>query len=273
MTFEVYILYSSNSSSSQVVCCCWPLLHAYQRVSSYPPQCAAPSMCTHLLSGAFPPQVAQPMQSTSTAGSEALLRSPQRSMSSPDMSRFKFRLTSCKPPVHPESSGKMLRQQSMTEELLPAADVEMSAKSHCERHCNQERLFHQLDQKLTLHATQQPAQPTRDQHPLAAVSMPSPAVGSSQSGASAANLAVETAVGLANAGARSPAPLPLAVESSSSDELYQPTTPIRREDSLPTPQEEEHANNESLFAAIYEQTNVLLRNLHFERLGRRATSA
>ena len=202
------------------------------------------------------------------------MRSPQRSMSSPDMSRFKFRLTSCKPPIHPESSGKLLRQQSMTEELLPAADVEMPAKSHCERHCDQERLFHQLDQKLTLHATQQPAQLMHDQHSLAAVGMPSPAAGSIQSGASTANTAVASAVGPAyNAAARSLAPLPLTVESSSSDELYQPSTPIRREDSLLTPQEEEHANNESLFAAIYEQTNVLLRNLHFERLSRRATSA
>lgn len=67
--------------------------------------------------------------------------------------------------------------------------------------------------------------------------------------------------------------LHIVVDSSNSGELYQPSTPIRREDSPPVRSLEEHAVEESLFAAMYEQTNVLLRNLHFERLNRRATSA
>ncbi len=67
--------------------------------------------------------------------------------------------------------------------------------------------------------------------------------------------------------------LHVGVDHDSSGELCQPSTPIRREDSLPVRVQEEQAVAESLFAAMYEQTNVLLRNLHFERLNRRATSA
>ena len=66
--------------------------------------------------------------------------------------------------------------------------------------------------------------------------------------------------------------LHVAVENSSSGDLCSPSTPIRREDSLPARGQEEQAAAEGLFAAMYEQTNVLLRNLHFERLNRRASA-
>ncbi len=66
--------------------------------------------------------------------------------------------------------------------------------------------------------------------------------------------------------------LHVMVDNSNSGELCSPSTPIRREDSLPVREQEEQAVAEIMFAAMYEQTNILLRNLHFERLNRRATS-
>lgn len=67
--------------------------------------------------------------------------------------------------------------------------------------------------------------------------------------------------------------LHVMVDNSNSGELCSPSTPIRREDSLPVREQEEQAAAEGMFAAMYEQTNILLRNLHFERLNRRATPA
>lgn len=67
---------------------------------------------------------------------------------------------------------------------------------------------------------------------------------------------------------------PHAIEDGDStcSESCQPSTPIRGEDSPPT-REQDQALADNVFAAMYEQANVLLRNLHFERLNRRATSA
>ncbi|KAL0027289.1 hypothetical protein WJX77_010505 [Trebouxia sp. C0004] len=207
---------------------------------------------------------------------------PHRSMSSPDMSRFKFRLTSCKPPIHPESTSKLLRQQSAAEHQLQTADDSAVLKSTTDRHCDQERLFHQLDQKLTLHAPQQqPLSPSQNQR-----SPPFPSCASMLT--SFANLGppqVATAVAATSGNAvvngqdiecmegMAHDELHVMVDNSNSGELCSPSTPIRREDSLPVREQKEQAAAEVMFAAMYEQTNILLRNLHFERLNRRATSA
>ena len=61
--------------------------------------------------------------------------------------------------------------------------------------------------------------------------------------------------------------------SSTSSESCQPSTPTREEDSPLTRDQQAQAVAENVFAAMYEQANVLLRNLHFERLNRRATSS
>lgn len=215
---------------------------------------------------------------------------PQRSLSSPDMSRFKFRLTSSKPPVHPVSSRALLKQQSavLAEELQDKADNHAVLKNTNDRHSDQERLFHQLDQKLTLHAPQHhPLSPTHSQR-----SPPFPASISVLSLVSKVELIRTPECSQAapcsqehpkaNASLGTPSGCPVVDikqhvsedhEGSSSSDLYQPSTPIRREDSLPTRDQPEHTTAENLFAAMYEQTNVLLRNLHFERLSRRATSA
>lgn len=201
---------------------------------------------------------------------------PQRSISSPDMSRFKFRLTSCKPPVHPESTSKLLRQQSAAEHLLQTADDSAVLKTTTDRHCEQERLFHQLDQKLTLHAPQQqPLSPSQNQR-----SPPFPSCASMLS--SFANpdppqvALAATAVAAKSCSAvvsgQNIDELHVMVDNSNSGELCSPSTPIRREDSLPVREQEEQAAAEVMFAAMYEQTNSLLRNLHFERLNRRVTS-
>lgn len=207
---------------------------------------------------------------------------PQRSMSSPDMSRFKFRLTSCKPPIHPESASKLLRQQSAAEHLLQTVDDSAVLKTTTDRHCEQERLFHQLDQKLTLHAPQrQPLSPSQNQRSppfpscasmLTSFATPGPpqvALVATAVAATFGNAVVDgqDVEGMAHD------ELHVMVDNSNSGELCSPSTPIRREDSVPVREQEEQAAAEVMFAAMYEQTNILLRNLHFERLNRRATSA
>jgi len=207
---------------------------------------------------------------------------PQRSMSSPDMSRFKFRLTSCKPPIHPESTSKLLRQQSAAEHLLQTADDSAVLKTTTDRHCDQERMFHQLDQKLTLRAPQQqplsPSQNLRSPPFPSCASMlnffanlgpPQVALVATAVAATSGNAVVnrQDIEGVAHD------ELHVMVDNSNSGELCSPSTPIRREDSLPVREQEEQAAAEGMFAAMYEQTNVLLRNLHFERLNRRATPA
>ena len=222
-------------------------------------------------------QADQPMLLSSMSDGTACVTSPpRRSVSNPDMTRFKFRLTSSKPPVHPESVSKLLRQQILTEESLPTADSDMPAKSHCDRHCDQERLFHQLDKKLTLHAPR-PTISSGDSPPICpSVSMLSLVDDHTQlqSGPlTATDAVISASVTSTNTVATASYLCQDAAESSSAGELYQPSTPIRREDSLPLHKQEDNTSEESLFAAIYEQTNVLLRNLHFERLSRRATTA
>ncbi|DBB11963.1 TPA: hypothetical protein ACH3X3_006091 [Trebouxia sp. C0006] len=198
------------------------------------------------------------------------------------MSRFKFRLTSCKPPIHPESTSKLLRQQSVAEHLLQTADDSAILKNTTDRHCDQERLFHQLDQKLTLHAPQQqPLSPSQSQRsppfPSCASMLSSFATPGSPHVALAATAVAATFGNAVVSGQGTEGmaheELHVMVDNSNSGELCSPSTPIRREDSLPVREQEEQAAAEVTFAAMYEQTNILLRNLHFERLHRRATPA
>lgn len=203
---------------------------------------------------------------------------PQRSLSSPDMSRFKFRLTLSKPPIHPTSSGKIRRQLSLTDSI---DDDGALLKTTSDRHCEQERLFHQLDQQLTLNVT-----------PLAAnsvtaskQSLPGPASNAALHGqALSSMLPVSPTRGRAYATPTAAhqmkhSPLNILVQGQSlppeagNDEVCQPSTPIRRENSIPVPVDEQQLVGEAVFAALYEQTNVLLRNLHFERINRRASSS
>ena len=243
---------------------------------------------------------------------------PQRFLSSPDMSRFKFRLTSSKPPVHPVSSRTLFRQQSaaLADELQVASTKAVTLKNTHDRHSEQERLFHQLDRKLTLHAPQQqPLSPRHSRHvsPFPPLVMAASAAANTQalqaatspqvadcvqqpsiasSSAATASFSAETAScsagtasfsdgaassagkGISSAVISATTSLQASEEDDrkSSEELCQPSTPIRREDSLPTRNDQEQALAESVFAAMYEQTNMLLRNLHFERLSRRATT-
>lgn len=209
---------------------------------------------------------------------------PQRSLSSPDMSRFKFRLTPNKPPVYPISSRTPMRQQS----AVLAADLQSSGvafKKTSDRHSDQERLFHQLDKKLTLHAPQhQPPSPMQTQRsppfPTAISTLSlSPKAGSPRATGNAPAAASLREVTKADSGhgRQSKVPTmdrhPHAIEDGDStcSESCQPSTPIRGEDSPPT-REQDQALADNVFAAMYEQANVLLRNLHFERLNRRATS-
>ena len=213
--------------------------------------------------------------------------SPQRSLSSPDMSKFKFRLTSSKPPVHPISSRTLFRQQSavLADEVQVTTDSDVLLKKTSDRHSDQERLFHQLDQKLKLQAPQHlPLSPTHSQRsPPFPTSISVFSLNSAQPcGAPASLQAVACLQGqsqaskdVANPSAATASIVPASEDGdgNSSGELCQPSTPIRREDSLPTRDEQQQALAESAFTAMYEQTNMLLRNLHFERLNRRATSA
>ena len=215
---------------------------------------------------------------------------PQRSLSSPDMSRFKFRLAPNKPPVHPVSSRTPLRQQSplLAANLQPGVDNGVMFKNTSDRHNDQERLFHQLDRKLTLHAPKhQPHSPTQSQRSppfptsismlsLSPKTQSTRAMGSAQAAASSRELTN----GDMCHGRQSKMPVLdrhlQAVDdddSSTSSESCQPSTPIRSEDTLLTRDQQDKALAENVFAAMYEQANVLLRNLHFERLNRRATSA
>lgn len=215
---------------------------------------------------------------------------PLRSLSSPDMSRFKFCLTPNKPPVHPVLTRSPLRQQSafLAANLQPGDDNGVMFKSTSDRHNDQERLFHQLDRKLTLHAPKhQPQSPTQNQRSppfpssisllsLSPNTQSTRAMGSAQ----AAALSRELTKGDTCYDRQSNMPVIdkylQAVDkddSSTSSESCQPSTPIRSEDTLLTRDQQDKALAENVFAAMYEQANVLLRNLHFERLNRRATSA
>ena len=207
---------------------------------------------------------------------------PQRSLSSPDMSRFKFRLTLTKPPVHPTSSGKIRRQLSLTDSI---DDDGALLKSTSDRHCEQERLFHQLDQKLNLeisdsgtvpHATSSKRTPFPPSPAAMQQGWTSSKLNSSAATHASASTHQRPAVKLDQ-----PSPLNLAVHDqmpetlheSTGDDVCQPGTPIRREDSIPVRAEEHQLIGEAVFAALYEQTNVLLRNLHFERISRRASTS
>ncbi|KAL3151661.1 hypothetical protein ABBQ38_012649 [Trebouxia sp. C0009 RCD-2024] len=215
---------------------------------------------------------------------------PQRSLSSPDMSRFKFRLTPNKPPVHPVSSRTPLRQKSavLAADLQLTADSGVLLKTTSDRHSDQERLFHQLDRKLTLHAPQhQPHSPMQNQRsppfPTSVSKLSfSPSAHSPTALESAQTPVLAREVPKANTGEGRQSMMPVTNrhlqapqddDGSISSESCQPSTPIRGEDTPPTRDQQEQVPAESVFAAIYEQANVLLRNLHFERLNRRATSA
>lgn len=202
------------------------------------------------------------------------------------MSKFKFRLTSSKPPVHPISFRPLFRQKSavLADGAQATADNPIMLKKTSDRHNEQERLFHQLDQKLKLQAPQHlPLSPTHSQRsPPFPTSISALSLSSAQLCGAPASLPADAhlqAQDKANKdlGGPSTAPVPTVPASegdgNSSGELCQPSTPIRREDSLPTRDEQEQALAENAFSAMYEQTNLLLRNLHFERLNRRATSA
>lgn len=214
---------------------------------------------------------------------------PQRSLSSPDMSRFKFRLTPNKPPVHPVTSRTPLRQKSavLAADLHLTADNDVMLKTVSDRHSDQERLFHQLDRELTLHAPQQQSQSAvqnqRSPPFPASISMLSlsPSANSPTTTGSAHTAILAREVRKAenvpdrqsNAITNRHLQASDRDDSSTSSDLCQPSTPIRGEDTPPTRDQQDQAPPESVFAAIYEQANVLLRNLHFERLNRRATSA
>lgn len=198
------------------------------------------------------------------------------------MSRFKFRLTLSKPPVHPTSSGKIRRQLSLTDSI---DDDEALLKTTSDRHCEQERLFHQLDQKLTLagppaapaDATNKRLMPSSANTSDAALQLKA---ASSKLPTSPASSGVPGTQQWPAVKDKKPSPLNrLAVEDANlldevgNDDVCQPGTPIRREDSIPVRTDEQQLIGEAVFAALYEQTNVLLRNLHFERVNRRASSS
>ena len=223
----------------------------------------------------------QPICLTEHDVSSPVRSTPQRSLSSPDMSRFKFRLCLSKPPIHPTSSGKIRRQLSLEETSID--DDGALAKSTSDRHCEQERLFHQLDQKLTLDlpnaaATFQPdSQPSgpfpillgASQHTVtsssphwsAAIVSPSEAQSRVASGQMTATTVGSTADEHDE-----------MRDSGSEGDVCQPSTPIRREDSISLREDNQSLLGEAMFAAMYEQTNILLRNLHFERINRRVST-
>ena len=215
---------------------------------------------------------------------------PQRSLSSPDMSRFKIHLTPNKPPVHPVSLRTPLRQQSavLVANLHAGVDNAVMFKKTSDRHNDQERLFHQLDRKLTLHAPKhQPQSPTHNQRSppfptsISTLRLSFKARSTRATGhAQAAALSRERTKRDIDHGRQSKMPVLegklQAVEgddSSTSSESCQPSTPTCSEDTLVARDQQDKAPAENGFAAMYEQANVLLRNLHFERLSRRATSA
>lgn len=201
---------------------------------------------------------------------------PQRSLSSPDMSRFKFRLTLSKPPIHPTSSGKIRRQLSLTDSI---DDDGALLKTTSDRHCEQERLFHQLDHQLTLNVTPPAANPitasNRSPGPAFNAALHSKVLSSTLPSSPTRGRACTTQTAVHQ---MKHSPLNIVVQGQSllpeagSDEVCQPSTPIRRENSIPVPADEQQLVGEAVFAALYEQTNVLLRNLHFERINRRASS-
>lgn len=182
-----------------------------------------------------------------------------------------------------------MRQQSavLAADLQASGDSGVVFKKTSDRHSDQERLFHQLDSKLTLHAPKhQPQSPTQTQRSppfptgISMLSL-SPKAGSPKATGSASAAAPLREVTEADSGHGRQSKMPVmdrhthATEdddSSDCSESCQPSTPIRSEDSLLT-REQDQALAENVFAAMYEQANVLLRNLHFERLNRRATSA
>lgn len=203
---------------------------------------------------------------------------PQRSLSSPDMSRFKFRLTLSKPPIHPTSSGKIRRQLSLTDSI---DDDGALSKTTSDRHYEQERLFHQLDQSVLTSDVPQLAVPSQAWQPRATsvstsqlahqscklpTSIHSPAASLQQQPA----VKHDTRSALGNLVVHDHAAV---LPESNSDDVCQPSTPIRREDSIPVHADEQQLIGEAVFAALYEQTNVLLRNLHFERIQRRASTS
>ena len=216
---------------------------------------------------------------------------PQRSLSSPDMSRFKFRLCLSKPPIHPTSSGKIRRQLSLEETSID--DDGALAKSTSDRHCEQERLFHQLDQQLTLglpNAAAAPPlgmqrsgpfpvplvarQPTGAFQPAALSGSPHwPATMLSPSEAQSRLVSGQTTATIAGSMAGTAEHEDMLHESNSDGDVCQPSTPIRREDSIPLREDNQSLLGEAMFAAMYEQTNILLRNLHFERMNRRVSTA
>ena len=209
------------------------------------------------------------------------LRSPpQRSLSSPDMSRFKFRLTLSKPPIHPTSSGKIRRQLSLTDSI---DDDGALSKTTSDRHCEQERLFHQLDQSVLTSDVPQLAVPSQvtvwqpratpvSKSQLAHQSCKLPISNHSPAASMQQQPAVkhDTPSALGNLVVHDHAAV---LPESNSDDVCQPSTPIRREDSIPVHADEQQLIGEAVFAALYEQTNVLLRNLHFERIQRRASTS
>ena len=211
------------------------------------------------------------------------LRSPpQRSLSSPDMSRFKFRLTLSKPPIHPTSSGKIRRQLSLTDSI---DDDGALSKTTSDRHCEQERLFHQLEQ--TVLTSEVPRVAVSSQ--ASGLQLKSAPVSKSESqlARTSSNLVMSTHSPSASMQLRpavkhnTPSTLsnlvihgPAAgLLDTNSDDVCQPSTPIRREDSIPVHADQQQLIGEAVFAALYEQTNVLLRNLHFERIQRRASTS
>jgi len=141
-------------------------------------------------------------------------------------------------------------------------------------------MFHQLDQKLTLRAPQQqPLSPSQNLRsppfPSCASMLNSFALGPPQVALAATAVAATSGNAVVNGQNienMAQDELHVMVDNSNSGELCSPSTPIRREDSLPVREQEEQAAAEVMFAAMYEQTNILLRNLHFERLNRRVTS-
>ena len=267
------------SFCSQVVLCLNVFLSASQSLFAH-------KQCVWLQSSCGLP-VKQTAQTGPGSLAELSRGIPQRSLSSPDMSRFKFRLTPNKAPVHPVSSRTPLREQSA---VLPAnlQDNGVMLKKTSDRHNDQERLFHQLDRKLTLHAPKhQPQSPTQSQRSppfptsisMLSLSLKTESPRALENAQAAASLR-EVTKGDTGHGRQSKMPVMdshlQAVEyddSSTSSESCQPSTPIRSEDTLLTTDQQDKALAEHVFAAMYEQANVLLRNLHFERLNRRATSA
>lgn len=212
---------------------------------------------------------------------------PQRSLSSPDMPRFKFRLTPNKPPVHPVSSCTPLRQQSaiLAANVQDGVDNGALFKKTSDRHNDQERLFHQLDRKLTLHAPKhQPQSPTQSQRSppfptsISMLSL-SPKARSTRAMGNA-ETALSRELTKCDTGHSKQSKMPLveshlqAIEDDSSifNESCQPSTPTRSEDTMVTREQQDKALADNVFATMYEQANALLRNLHFERLNRRATS-